>query len=53
MFFMVIEHFRDGDTRPVRRCLRDAGRWMPDGVAHVGSWVEPDRKRCFGVLECG
>jgi len=42
MFFMVIEHFRDGDTRPVQRCLRDAGRW-----------VEPDRTRCFGVLECG
>jgi hypothetical protein len=25
---------------------------MPEGLNYVGSWVEPDFKRCFQLMEC-
>jgi hypothetical protein len=52
MLFMVIEHFRGGDARPVYRRFRDAGRLMPDGIGYVASWVDADLTRCFQVMEC-
>ena len=52
MLFMVIETFRNGDARPVYRRFRDQGRLMSDGIAYVGSWIEPDLTRCFQVMEC-
>jgi hypothetical protein len=52
MRFMVIEHFRDGDPRPVYRRFRDEGRLAPDGVAYVASWVTDDLRRCYQVMEC-
>ena len=30
MLFMVIEHFRDGDARPVYARFRERGRLAPD-----------------------
>jgi hypothetical protein len=52
MRFMVIEHFRDGDPRPVYRRFRDQGRLAPDGLAYVASWVTDDLRRCYQVMEC-
>jgi len=52
MLFMVIEHFRGGDARPVYRRFRDVGRLMPDGIVYVASWVDADLTRCFQVMEC-
>ena len=52
MLFMVIETFRNGDARPVYRRFRDQGHLMSDGIAYVGSWIEPDLTRCFQVMEC-
>ena len=52
MRFMVIEHFRDGDPRPVYRRFRDEGRLAPDGLAYVASWVTDDLRRCYQVMEC-
>ena len=49
---MVIEHFRDGDPRPVYRRFRDEGRLAPDGLAYVASWVTDDLRRCYQVMEC-
>ncbi len=52
MLFMVIERFRDGDMVPTYQRLRDAGRGLPDGLRYVDSWVEPNFRRCFQLMEC-
>jgi len=52
MLFMIIEHFRDGDARPVYRRFRDQGRLAPDGLEYVSSWVTTDLSHCYQVMEC-
>jgi hypothetical protein len=52
MLYMVIETFRDGDARPVYRRFRDKGRLAPDGLGYVSSWVTPDMRICYQVMEC-
>jgi len=49
---MVVEHFRDGDARPVYRRFRDEGRLAPDGLRYIASWVSDDFRRCYQVMEC-
>jgi hypothetical protein len=49
---MIIEHFRDGDARPVYARFRERGRLAPDGLRYVDSWVTPDLTRCYQVMEC-
>ncbi|MGP8245557.1 MAG: DUF3303 domain-containing protein, partial [Bryobacteraceae bacterium] len=51
MLAMVIEHFKNGDPKPIReRFFRD-GRMMPEGVTYHASWVDPAGARCFQVME--
>ena len=52
MRYLIIEHFRDGDPRPVYRRFRDAGRLAPDGLTYVSSWVTSDLRHCYQVMEC-
>ena len=52
MLFMVIEHFRDRNAKPVYRRLRDEGRMLPRGLTFVDSWVTADFARCFQIMEC-
>jgi hypothetical protein len=52
MLYMIIEHFRDGDARPVYRRFRDHGRLAPEGLQYVSSWVTTDLKHCYQVMEC-
>jgi hypothetical protein len=52
MQFMIIEHFRNRDPKPIYRRVRDSGRLMPDGLRYVASWIEPNFDRCFQVMEC-
>jgi len=51
MPFTVIEHFKNGDPRPIRERFLDQGRLLPEGVVYHASWVDPDRARCFQVME--
>jgi hypothetical protein len=51
MLFMVIEHFRNGEPQPVHERFARRGRMLPDGVTYHGSWIDPDRGRCFQVME--
>jgi Domain of unknown function (DUF3303) len=51
MLFMVIEHFRGGDSVPVYARFRARGRLAPAGLNYVASWVTADRTRCFQVME--
>jgi hypothetical protein len=52
MLFMVIEHFRHGDPRPVYARFRSRGRLAPEGLTYVNSWVTEDLTRCYQVMEC-
>jgi hypothetical protein len=52
MLFMIIEHFRDGDARPVYRRFRDQGRLAPDGLQYISSWVTTDLRHCYQVMAC-
>lgn len=52
MLYVVIEHFRDGDPRPVYDRFRRRGRLAPEGLRYVNSWVTDDLTRCYQVMEC-
>jgi hypothetical protein len=52
MQFMVIEHFRNRDPRPIYRRVREGGRRLPEGLTYLASWIEPNFDRCFQVMEC-
>ena len=51
MRFLVVEHFREGDPRPVYDRFRAQGRLAPDDVVYVDSWVTEDLRRCFQVMD--
>ena len=51
MLVMIVEHFRDGDARPVYRRFRDRGRLAPEGLRYLGSWVTDDFRHCYQVME--
>src|SRR2546422_10936978 len=51
MFYMIIEHFRDGDPVPVYQRFRDDGRLAPEGLLYGASWVTEDFRRCFQIME--
>jgi hypothetical protein len=52
MLFMIVEHFRNGDPRPVYERFRRSGRLAPEGLRYVNSWVTDDLTRCYQVMEC-
>jgi hypothetical protein len=49
---MVIEHFREGNPRPVYQRFAERGRLAPEGLVYVSSWVTTDLARCYQVMEC-
>jgi len=51
MLFMVIEHFKGRDPKPVYRRFAERGRMMPEGLSYVNSWIEVGMDRCFQVME--
>ena len=52
MIYMIVEHFRNGDAKPVYARFRSRGRLAPDGLRYLGSWVTPDLAHCYQVMEC-
>lgn len=52
MLFMVLEHFRHPDAKPVYERFRKRGRLAPEGLQYVASWVTSDLARCYQVMEC-
>lgn len=51
MLFMIIERFVAGDPRPVYERFAAKGRMAPEGVEYINSWVTPDLKICYQVME--
>ena len=52
MRYMIVEHFRNGDPKPVYARFRAQGRLAPAGLTYVNSWVSDDLTRCYQVMEC-
>ena len=48
---MVIEHFRNSDSKTVHDRFMARGRMLPDGVTYHASWIDPERARCYQVME--
>ena len=51
MLYMIIEHYRDGDPKPVYARFREKGRLAPEGLHYINSWVTPDLTTCYQVME--
>jgi hypothetical protein len=51
MLFMVIEHFKNGDTAPIGERFKRSGRMMPECVVYHASWVDSAGARCFQIME--
>jgi len=49
--FMIVEHFRNADAKPVYRRFRERGRMAPEGLAYVSSWVDENLATCYQVME--
>jgi hypothetical protein len=49
--YMVIERFKNGDSRPVYERFLERGRLAPNGLRYVASWVDESLDRCFQVME--
>jgi len=49
--FMVVEHFRNGDAKPVYRRFKERGRMAPEGLIYVSSWVDENLATCYQVME--
>ena len=52
MLYMIIEHYRNDDPKPVYARFRARGRMAPDGLKYVSSWVTEDLSTCYQVMEC-
>jgi len=52
MLYMVLERFKNRDTKAVYGRFREKGRLAPEGLAYVDSWVETNFDRCFQLMEC-
>jgi Protein of unknown function (DUF3303) len=51
MLFMVIEHFKQGDAKPIGERFKRSGRMLPEGVIYHASWVDSPGARCFQIME--
>lgn len=51
MLFMIIEHFKNKDPKPVGERFRKHGRMLPEGVTYQASWIDPANARCFQLME--
>lgn len=49
--FMVVEHFRNGDAKPVYRRFKERGRMAPEGLTYVSSWIDENLATCYQVME--
>jgi hypothetical protein len=51
MLFMVIERFRNGDTKAIGERFAREGRMLPPGVTYHVSWVDGAGGRCYQIME--
>jgi len=49
--YMIIEHFKNNDPRPIYRRFRDKGRMAPEGLLYISSWIDESLTRCYQLME--
>jgi hypothetical protein len=49
--YMVVEHYKQGDSLPVYRRFRDQGRLAPEGLTYISSWVDDKLERCYQLMQ--
>jgi hypothetical protein len=49
---MVIERFKNRDSKSVYERYHQKGRMLPSGLKYLGSWTESTLARCFQLMEC-
>jgi hypothetical protein len=49
--YMVIEKFRPGCLEKVYDRFNRKGRFLPDGLFYLNSWLTKDGGRCFQLME--
>jgi len=48
---MVVERFRNADPMPIRERFLQHGRMLPDDGTYHSSWIDPEKSRCFQIME--
>jgi hypothetical protein len=48
---MVVERFRNRDSKPIYRRLQDEWRQMPDCLTDIDRWIEPTFERFSQLME--
>ena len=51
MLFMVIEKYKDDNSKAVYARAKEKGRMMPEGLNYIDSWVSADLSGCFQLME--
>jgi Protein of unknown function (DUF3303) len=51
MLFMVIERFKNADTKAIGERFAREGRMLPAGVTYQTSWMDAVGGRCFQMME--
>jgi hypothetical protein len=46
MLYMIVEHFKNADPKPVYARFRAKGRLAPVGLRYINSWVTTDLAHC-------
>ncbi len=49
---MVIERFKNHNSKEVYRRSQEKGRMMPENLKYIDSWVDAGFERCFQLMEC-
>ncbi len=48
---MIVEHFKNGDAKPIYKRFLEKGRLAPEGINYISSWVDSDLQICFQLME--
>lgn len=51
MTYMIIEHFYEGKVKAIYERVAKEGRFIPDGVRYINSWINEDVTICYQVME--
>jgi hypothetical protein len=49
--YMVVEHFKHGDSHAVYERFLSHGRMMPEGLEYISSWTTDDLTKCFQLVK--